>query len=153
MFVGEIRRRESGGVGAAGGTNTWSLIRFCSDPERLTDGRRADGLLTSNICSICATYNQKHLDVLCKHTVLFHGLLGSNASSRTTFRVGVSLTFHHLDHNVTWSKLEDFKISLITFKARSGLAPSYITDILIPYEPARSLSSSDGPSEPFQSPD
>ena len=37
----------------------------------------------------------------------------------------------------------DFKILLITFKARSGLAPSYITDILIPYEPARSLRSLD----------
>ena len=38
----------------------------------------------------------------------------------------------------------DFKILLITFKARSGLAPSYIADILIPYEPARSLRSSGG---------
>ena len=37
----------------------------------------------------------------------------------------------------------DFKILLITFKAQSGLAPSYIKDILIPYEPARSLRSSD----------
>ena len=38
-----------------------------------------------------------------------------------------------------------FKILLITFKARSGRAPSYITDILIPYEPACSLRSSGGP--------
>ena len=36
----------------------------------------------------------------------------------------------------------DFKIFLITFKAASGLAPSYITYILIPYEPAGSLRSS-----------
>ncbi|KAF7657954.1 hypothetical protein LDENG_00020060 [Lucifuga dentata] len=35
----------------------------------------------------------------------------------------------------------DFKI-LITFKARLGLAPSYICDMLIPYELARSLRSS-----------
>ena len=35
----------------------------------------------------------------------------------------------------------DFKILLITFKARLGLAPIYITDMLTPYEPARSLRS------------
>ena len=35
----------------------------------------------------------------------------------------------------------DFKILLITFKARQGLAPEYITDMLTPYEPARSLRS------------
>ena len=39
----------------------------------------------------------------------------------------------------------DLKILLITFKASSGVAPSYITDILIPYEPTRSLRFS-GPS-------
>ena len=47
----------------------------------------------------------------------------------------------------------DFQILLMIFKARSGLAPSYITDILIPYEPARSLRSSAGPSKPFRSRD
>ncbi|KAF7636634.1 hypothetical protein LDENG_00050500, partial [Lucifuga dentata] len=36
----------------------------------------------------------------------------------------------------------DFKILLITFKAHLGLAPSYICDMLISYEPARSLRSS-----------
>ncbi|KAF7641237.1 hypothetical protein LDENG_00287960 [Lucifuga dentata] len=36
----------------------------------------------------------------------------------------------------------DFKILIITFKASLGLAPSYICDMLIPYEPARSLRSS-----------
>lgn len=36
----------------------------------------------------------------------------------------------------------DFKFLLITFKAFNGLAPEYIRDLLIPYEPARSLRSS-----------
>uniref|UniRef100_A0A672YDQ4 Reverse transcriptase domain-containing protein n=1 Tax=Sphaeramia orbicularis TaxID=375764 RepID=A0A672YDQ4_9TELE len=36
----------------------------------------------------------------------------------------------------------DFKILLITFKARMGLAPSYIQEMLVDYEPARSLRSS-----------
>uniref|UniRef100_A0A3Q3FRJ7 Reverse transcriptase domain-containing protein n=1 Tax=Labrus bergylta TaxID=56723 RepID=A0A3Q3FRJ7_9LABR len=47
----------------------------------------------------------------------------------------------------------DFKILLITFKARTGLAPSYITELLTPYEPARSLRSSGGASWSFQSRD
>ena len=38
----------------------------------------------------------------------------------------------------------DFKILLITFKARLGLAPSYVTEMLTPYEPVRSLRSSGG---------
>uniref|UniRef100_A0A673CRG3 Reverse transcriptase domain-containing protein n=1 Tax=Sphaeramia orbicularis TaxID=375764 RepID=A0A673CRG3_9TELE len=38
----------------------------------------------------------------------------------------------------------DFKILLITFKARMGLAPSYIIDMLVNYEPVRSLRSSGG---------
>ena len=37
----------------------------------------------------------------------------------------------------------DFKILLTTFKALRGLAPSYISDMLTPYEPVRSLRSSD----------
>ena len=37
----------------------------------------------------------------------------------------------------------DFKILLITFKALHGLAPSYIADLLKPYEPARCLRSAD----------
>ena len=36
----------------------------------------------------------------------------------------------------------DFKILLMTFKALQGLAPSYISDMLKPYRPARSLRSS-----------
>lgn len=38
----------------------------------------------------------------------------------------------------------DFKILMITFKARMGLAPEYIIDCLVPYEPRRSLRSSGG---------
>ncbi|KAF7641764.1 hypothetical protein LDENG_00272630, partial [Lucifuga dentata] len=38
----------------------------------------------------------------------------------------------------------EFKILLITFKALLGLAPSYITEILTPYEPVHSLRSSAG---------
>ena len=38
----------------------------------------------------------------------------------------------------------DFKTLLITFKARLGLAPSYITEMLTPYEPVRSFRSSGG---------
>ncbi|KAF7651423.1 hypothetical protein LDENG_00111240, partial [Lucifuga dentata] len=38
----------------------------------------------------------------------------------------------------------DFKILLITFKAHLGLAPSYITEMLTPYESVRSLRSSGG---------
>ena len=36
----------------------------------------------------------------------------------------------------------DFKILLITFKALNGLAPSYITDLSVPYTPGRALCSS-----------
>ena len=36
----------------------------------------------------------------------------------------------------------DFKILLITFKALNGHAPSYISELLVPYEPERSLRSS-----------
>ena len=38
----------------------------------------------------------------------------------------------------------DFKILLITFKARKGLAPQYFIDLLPPYNPPRTLRSSDG---------
>jgi len=38
----------------------------------------------------------------------------------------------------------DFKILLITFKAFMGLAPSYMSKMLIPYEPHCSLRSSGG---------
>ena len=38
----------------------------------------------------------------------------------------------------------DFKILLINFKARHGLAPDYITDMLTPDEPVRSLRSAGG---------
>ena len=37
----------------------------------------------------------------------------------------------------------EFKILLITYKAISGLAPSYITDLIPPYEPSRALRSSE----------
>ena len=37
----------------------------------------------------------------------------------------------------------DFKILLITFKALHGLAPIYITEMLVPYRPVRSLRSAD----------
>ena len=42
-----------------------------------------------------------------------------------------------------WLPFSDFKISLITYKAISGLAPSYISDLLDPYVPSRPLRSSD----------
>ncbi|KAF7662068.1 hypothetical protein LDENG_00246030 [Lucifuga dentata] len=45
----------------------------------------------------------------------------------------------------------EFKILLITFKALLGLAPSYITEMLTPYEPVCSLRSSGGPFWLFQS--
>ena len=64
------------------------------------------------------------------------------------------LTGFNRRHNITpilaslhWLPVHfriDFKILLITFKARMGLAPSYITDMLTPYEPARSLRSLGG---------
>ncbi|KAF7642196.1 hypothetical protein LDENG_00262360, partial [Lucifuga dentata] len=38
----------------------------------------------------------------------------------------------------------EFKILLITFKALLGLAPSYVTEMLTPYEPVCSLISSGG---------
>lgn len=38
----------------------------------------------------------------------------------------------------------DFKISLIPFKARLGLAPNYISEMLTPYEPSPGLRSSGG---------
>ncbi|KAF7655435.1 hypothetical protein LDENG_00055950, partial [Lucifuga dentata] len=38
----------------------------------------------------------------------------------------------------------EFKILLITFKALLGLAPSYITEMLTPYESVHSLRSSGG---------
>ena len=37
-----------------------------------------------------------------------------------------------------------FKILLVTFKARLGLAPSHMAEMLTPYEPVRSLRSSGG---------
>lgn len=37
----------------------------------------------------------------------------------------------------------DFKVVLIAYKAFSGLAPSYLNDILIPYIPRRPLRSQD----------
>lgn len=37
----------------------------------------------------------------------------------------------------------DFKILWITYKALRGLAPSYITDLLLPYVPSRTQRSSD----------
>ena len=38
----------------------------------------------------------------------------------------------------------DFTILLITFKALHGLAPNYIIDLLEPYNPVRTLRSSEG---------
>ena len=37
----------------------------------------------------------------------------------------------------------DFKVLLIVFKSIKGLAPSYVSDMLKPYEPTRTLRSSD----------
>ena len=36
-----------------------------------------------------------------------------------------------------------FKLLLLTFKALSGMAPSYISDLLVPYQPSRNLRSAD----------
>ena len=36
----------------------------------------------------------------------------------------------------------DFKIAVFVYKALSGLAPKYISDLLIPYSPQRALRSS-----------
>ena len=44
-----------------------------------------------------------------------------------------------------WLKIEErilFKIMLMVFKARNGLAPSYISELISSYEPARTLRSS-----------
>ena len=78
---------------------------------------------------------------------LFRLQLVQNAAARL-------LTGFNRQHHITpilaslhWLPVRfriDFKILLITFKARRGLAPSYITDMLTPYEPARSLRSSGG---------
>ena len=38
----------------------------------------------------------------------------------------------------------DFKILLLVFKALNGLAPAYICELLVPYEPDRCLRSSSG---------
>ena len=37
----------------------------------------------------------------------------------------------------------DFKILLLVFKALNGLSPSYLSDLLLTYEPSRTLRSSD----------
>ena len=37
----------------------------------------------------------------------------------------------------------DFKILLLVFKALNGLSPSYLSDLLLNYEPSRTLRSSD----------
>jgi hypothetical protein len=36
----------------------------------------------------------------------------------------------------------EYKILLLTFKSMNGLAPAYLSDLLMPYVPARSLRSS-----------
>ncbi|KAF7661620.1 hypothetical protein LDENG_00256630, partial [Lucifuga dentata] len=57
---------------------------------------------------------------------------------------------HHITPilaSVHWFPVQfriEFKILLITFKALLGLASSYITEMLTPYEPVRSLRSSGG---------
>jgi len=45
----------------------------------------------------------------------------------------------------------DFKVLLITFKARLCLAASYIAEMLIPYEPLAAFDPQVGPFWPFQS--
>ena len=39
---------------------------------------------------------------------------------------------------------DDFKVLLLVYKALNGLGPKYISDLLIFYEPSRSLRSSGG---------
>lgn len=39
----------------------------------------------------------------------------------------------------------DFKMLLLVFKSLSGLAPSYVIDLLSPYTPARTLRSAEQP--------
>ena len=68
-----------------------------------------------------------------------------NCAARIVFKSNKYDHITPLLKELHWLPIEQrikFKILLITFKALNKQAPSYITDLLIPYKPSRSLRSS-----------
>ena len=68
-----------------------------------------------------------------------------NCAARIVFKSNKYDHITPLLKELHWLPIEQrikFKILLITFKALNKQAPNYITDLLIPYKPSRSLRSS-----------
>ena len=69
-----------------------------------------------------------------------------NAAARLIFKAGKFDSASPLLKKLHWLPVKErimFKILLITFKAQHGLAPGYLNDLLHPYQPNRTLRSSD----------
>ena len=68
-----------------------------------------------------------------------------NIAARLVTRTPRSQSISQTLKKLHWLPIEKriiFKLLLLTYKAQQGLAPSYPTDILTPYQPARHLRSS-----------
>ena len=70
-----------------------------------------------------------------------------NIAARLVTRTPGSQSISQTLKKLHWLPIEKriiFKLLLLTYKAQHGLAPSYLTDLLTPYQPARE--------SPFQQP-
>lgn len=79
-------------------------------------------------------------------TMLVHLQLVQNAAARLLTGVRKRDHITPVLQSLHWLPVKfriDFKILLFVYKALSGLAPQYISDLIIPYSPARVLRSSD----------
>eukprot|EP00057_Strongylocentrotus_purpuratus_P004632 XP_003729125.1 PREDICTED: uncharacterized protein LOC100891250 [Strongylocentrotus purpuratus] len=68
-----------------------------------------------------------------------------NAAARIISRAPRRHDTLHLLHDLHWLPIEKriiFKILLITFKAKNDMSPAYISDMISPYVPTRTLRSS-----------
>ena len=82
----------------------------------------------------------------CTNSALKHLQLVQNAAARVLTRTKKCEHISPVLKTLHWLPIKfriDYKILLLTYKALKGLAPVYLSELLIPYSPPRLLCSQD----------